>query len=188
MNTKSTLTLRLPAEAMKVMPHLVRAKMLGKPKLIESVRGHFKAELAKARHREESQRRREQEREWQEQLRAAEHEALKREAEKAEAWRLEEEKRVAWIFRDTHFYLGEDDELEFLPRHSSNKGFRRLLSEHPDLRESRRYGQWGENSNNSLHKLFHRLRRCPSIKWEYVRSQLCKLRKLRKRRTFRDYR
>ena len=164
----TTLSLKLSPEVAKLMPWIVAAKSSGKPKSVEWARREFEAASAQARAREQHER---DERERLERRQKIEKE--KRECEEREYRELQE----FWNKLNVHFYKFEpvgyevvpDGQWEeFLPSQSSQKGRRRLLSEHSDLVDMHRYGKWGGLSDffpSGHHSVKHNCGRKPRKPW-----------------------
>jgi hypothetical protein len=150
-----TLSLNLSPEVQKIMPWIISAKASGK----HTRWAHEQYEYASRLAREREAREREAER------RRLEHEARLRESEeRAECERQARRKQEAdWARRGIHFVLDEDGYKEIQPTQSSQKGWRRLLSEHSDLRKRGRYGDWGN-------KNYHRTSGHYSVKHNYGRK------------------
>jgi hypothetical protein len=147
-NLKTKLALRLPPEVSKIMPWIIAARATGCPKQIAWAQKEYEIATTRARAREQ----------W-ERGRAEREENLRLEAEKRRAldafwrefdslraaeWQREEREEKRWN------NLGFPNALkegfgEPQPAQSSQKGWRRLLSEHADLCNSKRYGQWGNS-------------------------------------------
>lgn len=139
--TKATLSLKLPPEVAKIMPWVISAKASGKSGHSDWAKSEYERAAELARERERSEAAAEECRryyEWQEQLKREEEERRR------QAWLAEQVRQRARLDAvGAHLYLNETGEKEFLPSQSSQKGWRRLLSECPDLWESGRYGAWG---------------------------------------------
>lgn len=136
----TTLSLKLPPEVAKIMPWIVAAKKTGDRKQAAWAKKEYEIARERAAQRERWEREREE--------RRRENERLTRERE--ERWERQAEERRK---RDEyHALLGihyaEEDGWEYIqPCHSSQKGWRRLLSECTDVVDKRRFdlGAWGSN-------------------------------------------
>ena len=160
---KTTLTLRIPEEARKVLPWLIAAKAARRDREAEWLKGVFQDKLHEARERERRELEARERREYEERERQAELERLEEECRKWQEWWDK-----TWF--NTHFYISEDGLEEFLPSQSSNnKGFRCFVSIHP--RDSDKH-RWGYDGPKQWTKIGHHSRRNHG----------------RKPRRFRDYR
>lgn len=137
MNANSAkLSLKLPPEVAKIMPWIVSAKASGSAKQVAWAKQEYELAQEKARWREQ----REQE---------AEERRLEREQELRESEERAERQYQAWLEQKAYWatlgihYALEDGWEEIQPTQSSQKGWRRLLSEHADLRRDKCYGMWG---------------------------------------------
>jgi hypothetical protein len=141
MNSNSKkLSLKLPPEVAKIMPFIVSAKASGKTQLNEWAKQEYERALTEARMRERSEREAEVRRErieWERRL-------IEEEQEREYlVWRQEQcvqEKRLEKL--DAHWAL-DDGREEIQPTQSSQKGWRRMLSECVDLQDRHRYYMWG---------------------------------------------
>lgn len=147
--TKTTLSLKIPPEVTKIMPWITRAKATGERSHIDWARREFEIASERAREREQAERELEERRKWREFELEQERRWQEEERQQAlllEQRRREEEERRLRVNNaryGTH-YAVEDDGNEYLqPTQSSQKGWRRLLSEFDDLCDWDRYSQWG---------------------------------------------
>lgn len=149
----ATLSLNLPPEVAKIMPWIIAAKASGMPKQIKWAKGEY--EFAQTRAKERTYWEQELEVRRQEWAREREERELQdafwREYDKTlqELWERED-RANAELYRLGKYWarLGfprglEDGFAEIQPTQSSQKGWRRLLSEHADWREKDRYSMWG---------------------------------------------
>lgn len=134
--TKQTLSLKLPPEVAKIMPWIVSAKASGNQKLAIWARREYEIACERARQRKRF------ERELEERRRAQREEDACREREFQRWLREERELRERHARWGIHYAL-EDGWEEIQPTQGSQKGWRRLLSEHPALCDKGRYGKWG---------------------------------------------
>lgn len=127
----TTLSLKLPPEVAKVMPWIVAARKSGDPKQLAWAKREYEAAQEKARWREQYERRAEERR-----LRFEYEQRVREEEQEREflAWKQEQDEQKARLARlGVHFAL-EDGWEEIQPTQSSQKGWRRLLSELKDAR------------------------------------------------------
>jgi hypothetical protein len=160
-NTEKRLTLKLSPEVAKVMPWIVAAKASANPKQVAWAKREYETAQRRAvdrerREREAARRREEHEREL------CEHERAH--LESVERLRARDEQLekfgVHWAF--------EDGWEEIQPTQSSQKGWRRLLSEHSNLVIRRRYSKWGGNRElfgSGHHSVKHNCGRKPRKPW-----------------------
>ena len=132
----TTLSLKLPPEVAKIMPWIVAAKITGDSKQAAWARKEYKIARERATQRER----------WEIERQALLREIKEREDQEQERHLRSVEKwqkqRDYWALLGVHFAV-EDGWEEIQPCHSSQKGWRRLLSECDDLVDSNRYGKWG---------------------------------------------
>ena len=170
-NTWTKLSLKLKPETAKIMDWIVAAKMSGDPKQQAWAKNEFETASERARERERAEEAlREREARfafWREQERLTlELEEREREAECEAKFAEVRGFQAFWAQRGYHVALEEGCEAQ--PTQSSQKGWRRLLSEHDDLCDWRRYGQWGRTSyrRNSGHRSAkHNCGRKPRKSW-----------------------
>jgi hypothetical protein len=168
MNTNRTkLSLKLAPEVAKIMPFIISAKASGKSGHADWAKSEFDRASAIARERERweheiEERRRE--REWWQQL------DREQEERERQAWlekRLEEERlqRKRLDACNAHLYCNEDGEEEFLPSQSSQKGWRRLLSEFPQWPIFPGHCEWGIDFQSGHYSVKHNCGRKPRKPW-----------------------
>lgn len=146
MNSNSTkLTLKLSPEVSKVMPWLIAAKKSGNPKDVEWAAREYELAEMRARDRERWERQVQDRRE----RIAFEQRLIAAEQERVRCARLEEQRiEMQRLERLGAHHALEEGWMEFQPSQSSQKGWRRMLSECVDLHDSNRYGMWGDNTSN----------------------------------------
>ena len=146
MTISNKLTLKLKPETAKVMPWLIANKLGGKPDLVAWAKNELHLAEQKARQREKWEREREiRELEWEEaRARRRELDALNEELDRelAKEARREQREHERWLNLGFPFAYEEGFDQP-LPAQSNQKGWRRLISEHADLCDWSRYGQWG---------------------------------------------
>lgn len=162
----TTLSLKLPPEVANIMPWILAARKSGDPKQIAWAKREYETAQEKARWREHYERRAEERR-----LRFEYEQRLREEEQEREylAWEAEQKKQEARLRRLGGHVATEDDGCEYLqPTQSSQKGWRRLLSECPDLCERTRYGMWGGKRDtfaSGHHSVKHNCGRKPRKPW-----------------------
>jgi len=163
--SNATLSLKLPPEIAKIMPWIISAKASGKLNLADWAKKEYERAEQVARERERAERAAEHRREWLQLLRKQEE--LERQEWLAKRLAEERTQRARLEKLGTHFAL-EDGFEEIQPTQSSQKGWRRLLSECPDLCEARRYGMWGESRSvygSGHYSVKHNCGRKPRKPW-----------------------
>lgn len=163
----TTLSLKLSPEVAKIMPFIVAAKATRDPKQVAWAKQEYEIARERAAQRERWERERE-EREREERERAA-IDAFWKELDRArnESW-AEEARAMAYWNRLGFLYAEEHGFLEPTPAHSSQKGWRRLLSEHDDLVDSNRPHKWGCSRDlfpAGHHSVKHNFGRKPRKPW-----------------------
>ena len=150
MNLNTKLSLKLSPEAAKVLPWLINAKKGGKPKDVDWAKREFELAKKRAHYREMEEREAEERRA----RRAFEQRLFEERCEREYyEWEHEQEEQQALLERlGTHFAV-EDGWEEIQPTQSSQKGWRRLLSEYREVRD------WGFCGDWSLRPYGHRSRR-----------------------------
>lgn len=167
----TTLSLKLPPEVAKIMTWVVAAKATGDSRQAAWAKKEYEIARARADQRERWEREREErERQYaREEQERAEREAYWSEFDRLrkEAWAEEDRARERWV-RFGFPHAEKDGFLEPQPSHSSQKGWRRLLSECDELVDKRRYAKWGHTRDlfsSGHHSVKHNCGRKPRKPW-----------------------